>query len=269
MPNTVFVFPDNDASGVLAAYGELVMKHLPTNQERKHGVHAIGAVHRLKDGKEQHYPKALVHYWDSYRSDLTATTFKPTKFVEEVHLARAHLATTGNGHESVEMVATCLLQLADYGDFEKPLQPRGKRHRFIEQALSYQPKLLALYRRFVYRYLFNPQALLEEEWTEKHPRPLRGLVAGLHHSQDMQLSSDGTDYLAWSEPSAIGDYHRQLHCGGINTYRFTQDNQHVDIQLASIHSVKGRTHSATLILETFSRKHFLEMMMPWLEGKPL
>ncbi|MNE93600.1 hypothetical protein D3C80_1914670 [compost metagenome] len=36
-----------------------------------------------------------------------------------------------------------------------------------------------------------------------------------------------------------------------------------------MHSVKGKTHSATLILETFSGQRFLEMMLPWLEGKPL
>lgn len=36
-----------------------------------------------------------------------------------------------------------------------------------------------------------------------------------------------------------------------------------------MHSVKGKTHSATLIVETFSGQRFLEMMLPWLEGKPL
>lgn len=36
-----------------------------------------------------------------------------------------------------------------------------------------------------------------------------------------------------------------------------------------MHAVKGKTHSATLIVETFSGQHVLEMMLPWLEGKPL
>jgi hypothetical protein len=36
-----------------------------------------------------------------------------------------------------------------------------------------------------------------------------------------------------------------------------------------MHSVKGKTHSATLIVETFSGQRLLEMMLPWLEGKSL
>jgi hypothetical protein len=37
--------------------------------------------------------------------------------------------------------------------------------------------------------------------------------------------------------------------------------------MSSIHSEKGKTHSATLILETFRKTHFIQKLMPWLEGK--
>ena len=46
VPNTIIVFPDNDATGVLDEFGKLVLEHLPA-ESRKAGVFAIGAVHRL------------------------------------------------------------------------------------------------------------------------------------------------------------------------------------------------------------------------------
>ena len=71
-PNTIIVFPDEDATGVLDEFGKLVLKHLPT-ETRKAGVFAVGAVHRLENYKANQYPKALEHYWPSYRSDTTKT----------------------------------------------------------------------------------------------------------------------------------------------------------------------------------------------------
>jgi len=40
----------------------------------------------------------------------------------------------------------------------------------------------------------------------------------------------------------------------------------VHIRVGSIHSVKGETHTATLVLETFWYDHHLENTVPWLTG---
>ncbi|MCE5983741.1 hypothetical protein [Pseudomonas sp. LF19] len=88
-PNTIIVFPDEDASRVLDEFGKLVLKHLPT-ETRKAGVFAVGAVHRLENFKANQYPKALEHYWPSYRSDTTKTSFKPRTFAEGAHIARRY-----------------------------------------------------------------------------------------------------------------------------------------------------------------------------------
>ncbi|CUS42601.1 ATP-dependent DNA helicase UvrD/PcrA [hydrothermal vent metagenome] len=38
--------------------------------------------------------------------------------------------------------------------------------------------------------------------------------------------------------------------------------------MGSIHSVKGETHTATLVLDTFNKSHHLKMIFPWIKGKP-
>ncbi len=37
--------------------------------------------------------------------------------------------------------------------------------------------------------------------------------------------------------------------------------------MSSIHAVKGETHFATLILETFLYSHAIKSLLPWLLGK--
>ncbi|MCY1464603.1 hypothetical protein D9M71_826450 [compost metagenome] len=53
----------------------------------------------------------------------------------------------------------------------------------------------------------------------------------------------------------------------MNTFRSTQENGVVDIKLGSIHSSKGQTHTATLVLETFNYEHFITSLLPWATGQ--
>jgi hypothetical protein len=55
--------------------------------------------------------------------------------------------------------------------------------------------------------------------------------------------------------------------GSSNIYRYPRDNPKVQINVGSIHSVKGQTHTATLVLETFWYDHNLNMLKPWIVGQ--
>src|SRR3569832_1925636 len=47
------------------------------------------------------------------------------------------------------------------------------------------------------------------------------------------------------------------------------DGPAVDIRVGSIHSAKGETHTATLVLDTFFYDHHLRALRPWLLGQRL
>ena len=55
-----------------------------------------------------------------------------------------------------------------------------------------------------------------------------------------------------------------------NVYPYSKDGKNVRIHVGSIHSVKGRTHTATLVLDTYwqdkKSRHNLERLLPWLDG---
>lgn len=48
---------------------------------------------------------------------------------------------------------------------------------------------------------------------------------------------------------------------------YPTDAPQIRIKLGSIHSVKGETHTATLVLDSFFHKHHLSELKPWLLGK--
>ena len=82
----------------------------------------------------------------------------------------------------------------------------------------------------------------------------------------MLAAADARPYLEWvPAPVAVdpGDNGGAL----LNTYRFEEGMDSVHIRLSSIHAEKGKTHAATLILETYNRTHFVNKLLPWLEGK--
>ncbi len=266
-PNTIFVFPDDDTSGVLGAFAQLVSRCLSVS-DRKDGVHAIGAVHRLKNYKAEQFPKALEHYWSAYRSDANSSRYTPKTFVEGIRRARAHLAVSGHAHESVEMIAKCLLHLAERAGLRRPVQIRTRLHRFIERSLALNTTLLGAYQRGIYLYLFYAHPLREERWVQRHAVLLKRLIAELHPGETISNEPEVEAYLAWTEPRDKDE--SEIPRETINAYRSDEgDHDLVDVQLSSMHAVKGKTHSATLIVETFSGQHVLEMMLPWLEGKPL
>ena len=47
-----------------------------------------------------------------------------------------------------------------------------------------------------------------------------------------------------------------------------ETKREVDMEFGSIHSVKGRTHLATLVLETFMKSHNMKSILDYLCGEP-
>lgn len=265
IPNTIIVFPDDDATGVLDEFGKLVLKHLPA-ESRKAGVFAVGAVHRLENYKANQYPKALEHYWPSYRSDTTKTSFKPRTFAEGAHIARRHAMREPTAASAVELLAWCLVNLGTLAFPGSLVKLKGRHQAAVEEKLTAKPQALAQYRECLQLILFVPTDVTHQDWVKAIAPKLLLLAAALHDAEGVAVDLQGHQYLAWDTAPAATEAGES---GGslINTYRFQDGADGVDIRMSSIHSEKGKTHAATLILETFRKTHFIQKLMPWLEGK--
>jgi DNA helicase II / ATP-dependent DNA helicase PcrA len=264
-PNTIIVFPDGDVSNVLDTYGQLLIQHLPAGVRRS-GVYAVGAVHRLDNDKPEHYPKAVEHYWAPYQSEVNKPSFKPRTFAEGVHIARRYVAKDATAASGVELIASCLLTLVRLAFPRDAIVARSRSHQCVEQHLAGRPGVAAAYRGWLERLLFSPTGFPQAEWDATVASGLMDLAAELVFSDQRMAATDAEAYLAWSPAPQVedpGDNVGEL----LNTYRFETGSEHVNIRLSSIHAEKGKTHAATLILETYNRTHFVKKLLPWLEGK--
>lgn len=264
-PNTIIVFPDGDVSNVLDAYGQLLIQHLPADV-RTSGVYAIGAVHRLENDKPEHYPKAVEHYWAPYQSEVNKPSFKPRTFSEGVHIARRYVARDATAALGVELIASCLLTLVRLAFPRDAIVARSRSHQCVEQHLAGRAGVVAAYRGWLERLLFSPAGITQAEWDAAVASGLMDLAADLVFSDQLLAAADAKAYLAWTTAPLVEDPGDN---GGalLNTYRFEVGSESVNIRLSSIHAEKGKTHAATLILETYNRTHFVSKLLPWLEGR--
>jgi hypothetical protein len=81
-------------------------------------------------------------------------------------------------------------------------------------------------------------------------------------------AATANNFLEWPKRPEIRNVGDSDDTHGIepNSYRVRDGDRFVDINLGSIHSVKGQTHLATLIVETFLYNHCLEAALNWLTG---
>ena len=265
VPNTIIVFPDKDATGVLDEFGRLVLRHLPADIREK-GVFAIGAVHRLENFKPNQYPKALEHYWPSYRSDTTKTSFKPRTFAEGAHVARRYAMKEPTANSAVALLASCLINLGELAFPRSLVQLRGRHQAAVHEKFTTKSDAFAQYRECLQQILFVPSEITQQNWVEVIAPKLMGLAAVLYDSEGMTAELQGSLYLGY-EPAPVATEVGETGGSLVNTYRFQDASAGVDIRMSSIHSEKGKTHAATIILETFRNSHFIQKLMPCLEGK--
>jgi hypothetical protein len=268
LPHTIFVFPDNDLSTVLDAFGRHVLASIPPALIGTSEIAAIGAVHKqhadIGPG-HQHYPKTVAHYWAGYQSGANKQSYHPRTLAEYILAAQSSAQRSGSVHQCVNNVAFGITHLANLLAGATHLRVRSRQHLQIKHRLIGADTVKAVYRNVLTRFLIDREILTPELWTALCPS-LKLLAATLGGGNIASTAAD--HFLAWPavvvQPPPIE--HEQLPTISPNIYRYRNGDASVDIRLCSIHLAKGETHLSTLILETYNKCHFLEKLLPWLNG---
>lgn len=100
----------------------------------------------------------------------------------------------------------------------------------------------------------------ENHWKKVVSDVAEAIAGGKIITQEAEL------FLSWSESADGADDASGTRVPPDNIYRYPFADPKASMQLGSIHSVKGETHTATMVLETFYRKHNLNSLIPWLTG---
>lgn len=263
--HTIFVFPDGDCSGVLDAYGRLVLQELPYDLHGKATVSAIGYTHRdfdPIDADPLHYPKTVGHYWEGYDRTAGSATHRPPTLIERLRQAKRNIVRGDTAHHSVGEVAKGLLHLVNLTNLTSKIKVGARQHVQVQQLFT-NPEDLVSYQQLVVELLFTSKIISTDNWSSYARRfsDLASVLTGAH-----ELPETAQGYLAWV-PESLEVVQEGAVQHAVNTFRSTQENGEVDIKLGSIHSSKGQTHTATLVLETFNYKHFIASLLPWVTGQ--
>lgn len=269
MPHTIFVFPDNDTSGVLDAFGHHVLTTLPASLIASSAVTAVGAVHKPfpdVDPAHKQYPKTVAHYWSGYQPGAGRPAYRPRTLAETVIAAQSLSSCGGPLHQCVNSVASAIAHLANLLAGATHVSSGNRLHLQVEKRLADSDEGRVMYRGLLARFVIGRQPLTGAIWAQLCPglRMLGAAVAGGDPN-----APAANDFLAWPAVAPVVPTAgpNQAPAAAVNSYRYAHGDASVDIQLGSIHMAKGQTHAATLVLETFNQSHFLHSLVPWLVGQ--
>jgi len=267
--NSVFIFPNASPKGVLDAYGMHVLSSFNDRCLEKGVVAAVGAVHR--DASEvaaghAHFPKTVPHYWSGYTAEIARREPHPQTLVQYVRVAQALVRDGHDLSPGVEKIASGLVRLARRVGSTELLERRAPKHRALVEALAAKVEALDSYRRLLRTWLIDWGILTSASWETQQADILR-VAEGLSDSGTTPNPEDG--FLRWDEhdKSLAASAAASPRDAGPNVYRVDDvTGRSVDIRLGSVHSVKGQTHLATLLLSTYWYAHSAKSMLPWLLG---
>lgn len=261
-PHTIFLFDNNTIDKVLPAYAELLIKTF-SEEELEYGLFtAVGQVHNDTGDKKR--PRHVGHYWPDYDPELTKANPQPQTFVQYVCVGQEQAETTGETYPGVEKIAQGLLRLAGMAEGGRDIRIRKQSHRYILDLLEEEKEAFKLYQLLLSQMIIKRKPLTKEKWDTCWSEVVRKIgekIAGAS-----LVNSDANSFLSWSDAGSLNAGKNQS-ARHDNLYCYPMDDPKVHIKVGSIHSVKGQTHTATLLLETFWYDHNLESLKRWLIGK--
>ena len=257
----ILFFQDNHPEDVLPAFGDLVIHAFPEDLLANGIVAAVGAVHKVFPKRDSNkFPQSVCHYCDSYNPSGAKKGGHPETLAEYVRLAQQRAAKDSTFGAAVKDLAFGMFHLVRLMSGGSP-GASGRPHRrlleFLEasDATFYTSLLVSLFE--------AGEPLTSNTWEQIKLRML-GLAGKLGGKKP--LTDEVNVFLAWPERLSGGPPEVGLAAGPQNTYRHEAALRRVDIRLGSIHSVKGETHLATLVLEVYHYTFILDSLLTFLRN---
>jgi DNA helicase-2/ATP-dependent DNA helicase PcrA len=209
----------------------------------------VNLAHHTKDN----FPAYLGDYGDFYVSPKAAKPPTPDTFLGYIVEARKKWAETGMGAEPYNLAVSGILALMRRAN---PDQAEGlpRTKTALHQALLHSGRLGTFQQLFWQ--LLNPMSAFDKN---KWVGIIKGIVVLLGLSKPQEL----LEFLAWEDCSGatpVSGTKSVIQSEGIYLHR--AGDVLLPIRFDSIHGVKGETHAATLVVETFARQHDLKELLP-------
>ncbi len=257
----LFLFDDGSVREVLPRYGDYLIACFDEKELVSGTYAAVAGVHDLKE--DDRIPRAMGHYAPSYDAACVRKESAPESFAQ--YLAKAHFAIAGSGgtYELISALASALFALSERTGKSHLSYGHKSPHKRLLEALD-ESSALEDYLTLVNLVVETKGVLEASVWKAKALPLVHSVLAEL--SGGKELLGEAEAFLEWPSSVVAKDGESTPSSRPDNFFGYPQDAPKVQIRLGSIHSVKGETHTATLVLDSFYHDHHLSALKPWLLG---
>ncbi|MFG1420456.1 UvrD-helicase domain-containing protein [Roseixanthobacter liquoris] len=257
----VFLFDDQSVREVLPRYGAHLLDSFNEDELAVGTFAAVAGVHELEE--ENPIPRAMGHYAPTYDASCARKDSAPSTFAQYLAKARFEMGGLGNTHVLVNALASALFRMSELAGSSRTSFSRKSPHKRLIEALN-GSAAHADYLKLVELTLQARGEFDAAHWTaEGHPLA-QSITAQL--TNNAALTKEAKEFLSWQPQTVLDGAENAFKPRTDNLFSYPHADPKVHVRLGSIHSVKGETHTATLVLDTYFHKHHLSELKPWLLG---
>ncbi len=257
----IFLFDDASVQSVLPRYCAHLVDSFNSAALERGVFTAVAGVHELnEDGR---VPRAMGHYAPSYNPDCARRETAPSSFAQYLARARFETAGSGNSDKLVNAAASALLAASELAGSTHNGIARKSPHRRVTDLLA-ETEAYASYLALQEMMLTTRGEITQLNWNAAALPLVETIVKQL--STAAALCANVGTFLAWPQVNPPDEGDAAIVARNDNLFAYPSDAPQVRVRLGSIHSVKGETHTATLVLDSFYYDHHLSELKPWLLG---
>lgn len=262
--HTIFLFHKDSASCVIDEFARLILTTF-TDEEiacnASKGCHVVGMVHnKTEDTPAHQFPKGIYDYWLSYDSKKASKAVMQNYFIDYFRIGKSEFEHTGDFSSMVSWLSKGLGRV---------INKAANKHAvaFSSNMLASILKLLPSEKHHSFRKAMQ-DLLLSEIHDETEWDTVKEKIKKMLEFFNLSFNANVRSFLKWT-PIADSNSKDDIPISKENLYyyRDAETGRTVSLEFGSIHSVKGRTHLATLVLETFSGAHNIKSILGYLCGK--
>lgn len=259
--HTVFLFSKEKAHAVIDEYSKKILNTFSDEellQYKNVGCHVVGMVHDKKEEtKPEHFPKGIYDYWCGYEARHSNKNYMPNSMIEYCQRARNTLAVSNEYSDYFDVLLRGLRCLINKAASQNIISYFGSINAFVGKFSDTEKVEF----RTLLMQIRDIKELSEENWFEAI-----GIFKQILEMYSLQSNQAVDDFLKWKDLRMFAT-HSDENNKNVYTYIDENNGRRVDIEFGSIHSVKGRTHLATLVVETFTRAGNMQSIIKYICGE--
>lgn len=273
----VLIFSEETRRFVIPAFAELLAKELTAEELGFANVKVCSHKHKESDRapSAEEFARTIRDYYTPYIAATMTKEHQQHKYLIN-YLSHARYLTreTKSVFVGLEKFAEGVLRACfdisnDFmaeikGTSFSKIKSASNKHRAISREVD--DVLSASYTKAVLQSLINSNKMDEDNWADLTEIVLK-MINSLINMPDIELSE--IKFLGWHEEELPAGCFEDGSGERNNLYlhSFNNSEDTIDLKLGTIHSVKGQTHTATLLLESTNRGPVFGQLKPYFLGE--